>query len=69
MLLKMTLFHSPFGLSNITHTHSHTHIYCFHVLAIVKSAAMNIGLRASFLITVFSGYIVATTMENSGEVP
>ena len=41
------------------HSSVDRHLGCFHVLAIVSGAAMNIGVRVSFRIQVFvfSGYM------------
>ena len=39
------------------HSSVDRHLGCFHVLAIVNSAAMIIGVHVSFQIRVFSGYM------------
>ena len=63
MSLQMTQFHSSLWLSNIPlhHVFIHScvdgHLGCFYVLAIVNSAAVNIGVYVSFGIRVVSGYI------------
>ena len=41
------------------------HLGCFHVLAIVNSAAMNIGMHVSFHIMVFSGYMARSGIAGS----
>ena len=41
------------------------HQGCFHVLAIVTRAAMNIGLHVSFSILVFSGYMPSSGIAGS----
>ena len=69
MLLKITILHSLFWQSNIplcvcvcvcvciVYLCNIFFIYwCFHVLAIVNSAAMNIEVHVSFQIAVFSRY-------------
>ena len=38
----------------LTHSSVDRHLGCFHVLAIVNRAAMNIGMHVSFLIMLFS---------------
>ena len=40
------------------HSSVNEHVGCFHILAIVNSAAVNIGLHVSFeLWFIFSGYV------------
>ena len=39
-----------------THSSVYGHLGCFHVLAIVNSAAMNIGMHVDFWMEVLSGY-------------
>ena len=41
------------------------HLGCFHVLAIVNSAAMNIGVHVSFSILVSSGYMPSSGISRS----
>ena len=36
------------------------HLDCFHVLAIVNSAAMNIGVHVSFSIMISLGYMLSS---------
>ena len=41
------------------------HLGKFHVLAIVNSATMNIGIHASFRVMVFSGYMPRNGIDGS----
>ena len=41
------------------------HLGCFHILAIVNSAAMNFGVNVSFWIMVFSGYMPRSAIAGS----
>ena len=60
MSLQMAQFHSfPFDVKyHIIFIHSSVdgHLGCFHILAVLNSAAVNPGVHGSFGIMVFSKY-------------
>ena len=56
----MYMYHSFF-----IHSSVHGHLCYFRVLAIVKSAAVNIGVRASLSVTAFSGYMSSSGIAGS----
>ena len=47
------------------HSSADGHLSCFHVLAIVNSAAMNFRVRVSFSILVSSGYMPSSGIAGS----
>jgi len=53
------------------HSSVDRHLGCFHVLAIVNSAAMNIGVHVSFSISFSSGYMPRSgiAMSYGGLIP
>ena len=54
------MYYSFFILSSVN-----GHLGCFHVLAVVNSATVNIGVHVSFCILVCSGYMPSTGIAGS----
>ena len=54
-------YHNTF----LIHSYVDEHLGCFHVLAIVNSAAMNNGILVSFSILVSSGYMLRSRIAGS----
>ena len=50
---------------NFIHSSVDEHLGCFHVLAIVNSAAVNDGIRVSFSVLVSSGYMARSGIAGS----
>ena len=49
----------------LIHSSVNGNLGCFHVLAIVNSVAMNIGVHVSFQTVVFSGYMPSSRIAGS----
>ena len=48
--------------SFLIHSSADGHLGCFHVLVIVSSAAVNIGVHVSFSIIIFSEYVLSSVV-------
>ena len=59
MLLQMVTFHSMYVTNFFIYLLSEGQLGCFHILAIVNGAIMNIGVHISLQISVLSffGYV------------
>ena len=49
----------------LIHSTVNGHLGCFYVLALVNSAALNIGVRVSFQSKVLSGYVLRSRIAGS----
>ena len=47
-----------YAVSSLSFSFVDEHLGCFHILPVVNSAAVNIGVRVSFGIMVFSRYML-----------
>ena len=74
MLLQMSIFYFFYGrvishCISVYHIFVHSsvdgHLGCFHILANVNSAAMNIGMHVSFSVRVFSRYLPRSRIAGS----
>ena len=59
------MFHCVYEPNIFIHSSVDERLDCFHVLAIVNSAAMNIGIYVSFWVVIFSRYMSSSRMAGS----
>ena len=67
-LFFLRLSSIPLDACIFIHSPVDRHLGCFHVLAIVNSNAMTIGVHVSFQIMVFSGYMPKSGIAGSYDI-